>query len=218
MEKLIQKLVLEHGPRKVLSRPEVRVWKLAGLGIAFSVFCLAVVGIRSSPISSSELLSFSGEMLLLGGLLLSTLYLVLLSIVPGESLRKACLWSGGFLLAWLFYLSLGVIFGVTPDMPLEGRSCLVTIGLIVTLPMVVLTREARKGISLSARSTGYGIGLSAATIAVLGLEAHCEWESALHHIVFHFLPVVLIAMFSLVLSRYLFPRLKGNPRLGLNSK
>lgn len=203
MDDLIHKLVAEHQPRPRLVSPEKRVWVLGCAGVVFAGLILVLTGRRTDAMPSELLLYFSGEMLILGSLLIASLYFVLLSVVPGERTDHARSWSVTFALIWFSYLVLGTALGTTPNMPLEGLSCLVIIGAGAVLPLLLLTVEARKGLALKPEVTGLGIALCSAVIAVLGLQAHCEWESALHHIVFHFVPVMLIALMGLGLRNLL---------------
>ncbi len=171
------------------------------LGLVYAGIILAVTGIRAVWISDAVALYFLGEIFILGIIMCSSLYYFLLSAIPGESYVKYRAVAIGGLFAWFIYLVVGMIAGVTPELPLEGISCLAIILLGVLPPIGILILEARRGMPLAPAATGSAITLSAVTFALLGLEAHCRWESAFHHLIFHFVPAIAIFAVGFLMSR-----------------
>jgi len=190
---LINELVREHAPRRVVAKPEKRVWQLLFVALVISLIILVLTGRRSALNSDLVLHYYYGEIILLVALLASTIEAVLRSLIPGENISLALKRTLGLFLAWVGLLGVGIITGITPNMPLEGASCIAIIGIGSLVPAILLISEAKKGFVLNGNVTGVLIALSSALVGVLGVEAHCEWESANHHLIFHMLPLLIIA-------------------------
>jgi len=178
--------------------------------VVFLTSLLVFLGFR--PDVSEQLLwwGYLTEMVLLSSLLIGGVVLVVLSGIPGRKYCWVyCLVKVVFLL-WVVLLAtlLGqevMRTGLQAFVPgADGWHCMAGIIVISLIPAVLLfgylkRREAPTRFLL----TGFFVGFVSSLLGVLSLHFVCPMDLAMHKIIWHLVPVVLVSIAVMVLGNRL---------------
>jgi hypothetical protein len=84
-------------------------------------------------------------------------------------------------------------------------SCVVRIAAIALVPGIWLVRTLRRAAPLDPRWTAGCTGLASAALGALGTQFVCSSDAPAHHLVWHLLPVVLLALATVLAGPHLLP-------------
>ncbi len=204
---LIQDLTKEGNPVSALPPPWLRFFRW--LVVVF--FCLAVgvlfLGLRDDLESASARPSFQihGVLTMILGLA-SSLSAFLLS-VPGSRSRKI-LWIPLMTLI-LFFVYFGYSLYFLEHDPFQfGWGCIRDILVLAFVPGAILLFLLRRAAVLDGWKTSFFAFLGLGALGSLGTQFICHNDGALHTLLWHYLPVLVLG----ILGSYL-----GNRILGLSN-
>jgi hypothetical protein len=117
--------------------------------------------------------------------------------LPGRPARRTRLvpfvviWS--LLAALLVQLGLGLGGDLVTGLDASGFACAAMVTAFSVVPMALAFLMLRRLAVMNAAAAASAAAFAAAAVGLLGISLHCEVELATHLIVYHVLPVLLIA-------------------------
>jgi hypothetical protein len=194
---LIDRLVRDATPVRPLALPSVRLRRWAIVTAICLATSVAVVGVRHELDASMRTLSFVVQAGLLLGTALVSAAAALVCGVPGAHAPRVlrflpvlatAAWS-----AWLVAAILGQPGTSRVWWPSPSPQCAVDITLIGLVPGLLLWSYVRRAAPLRPGWTGLLATLTAASVGALGTHLICPVGEAAHLLVWHVVPVALLA-------------------------
>jgi hypothetical protein len=209
LARIIATLVREATPVASLERPLVRVGRWALGAAAVVLLAVSVLGLRDDAASQLVRPWFMARAgVTLGTATAAAIVGVRMSVpglAGGHGLRGLP-WAVG--LAWGALLAAKLASTGAPLRLLQHApahlSCVIGIGAIGLGPAVWLVRTLRQAAPLDARGTAGCVGLASAASGALAMQFICGSDAPAHHLLWHFAPVMLIALAVLALAPRLF--------------
>ncbi len=202
-DELIQELVREGAPVKPLASPLVRFsrWFLA------SFFCLAtgvvVYGLRTDLETAVQSPAFYLQILFLLALASLSAFSAFILSIPDYK-------KPGFdsvpLVTLFLWVSVIVFSGLRSERFATGMgfSCAREIFVLGFLPGLLLFIMIRQAAPLQLGKVGAFCALSVAGLGALGTQFICSNDNALHVLLWHYIPVLMLGGFGVLLGRVFF--------------
>lgn len=188
-EDLVKELAQKGQPVKPLPHPLKRfmIWALASLA---AIACgLAILGIRSNL---AVVWAWPLHVALAAGLAASSVASVLILIVPGRWNRSVYLIPVGFLAAWtafnVYAASTEGSHGVG-----TGLNCIRNILALSVLPAFLLIAALRATATPRTNYVVFLATLGVSALSCLATRFVCPQDGAVHFLVWHYIPVVLLS-------------------------
>lgn len=205
---LISELSKDCTPVKPLPNPLLRFvrWLL------ISCLCIgagvSLVGIRQDVKLAVSNMNFIVQSLFIFGLSLSSALGAFMLSVPSE--RKSA-WAKYFPIVpvglWLcaLFLNVGVDFvrQVSFEFGMNGMYCFGEIILFALVPAALIFAMLRKAAPINQTWSGFLALISAGSLAAIGSQLTCSSTDPLHLLIWHYLPVVSIGWFGVILGKKL---------------
>ena len=207
----IARLVRSAVPVVALERPSVRFarWMIAAMGLA--VASVVILGVRADAglqMMNGWFLARTTATLMI---VCAAAILAFSISVPGaeisyllRSLPLAASLTWALMLVGTFAATASsgdLLAQVTPH-----PSCVLIIAAIALSPEIVLLRMLRRAAPLQAAQTAGYAGLASLTIGALGAQFVCANDAAAHHLLWHYVPVVLLTIVGTIVGSTLLAR------------
>jgi hypothetical protein len=205
----IARLVRSATPVTPLEAPSVRLARWAITSTALALVSIAILGVRADVAAQMGNGWFVARATATLAIVVVAAIVAFFISVPGvepSRLVRALPLAG--CLVWAVMLvgtiaatrsPLDVLLQVTPH-----PSCVLLIAATAITPGVMLVRMLRHAAPLQARWTGGFAGLASLALGALGTQFVCTNDAAAHHLLWHFTPVVLLALASVAVGSSLF--------------
>lgn len=197
---LIDSLVRDLEPVSPLPLPAARLWRWAAASVAAVATAVAILGRRGDLGTALFTLPFQAHALFLILAAVTSAGAALAMAIPGEPVggwrRGAPPVALGAWVAWLAgeLMPLAAADGVSwPD---AGWGCVAkafAIGVTPGLALAVMVGRAAPG---DARSTVTFAALAAAAVGALGVELTCPLDGAMHLLLWHAGPVMVLVLLA----------------------
>ena len=198
----IATLVRSATPVTPLDPPSVRLARWAIASTALALVSVALLGMR--PDAAAQLMNgwFVARATATLVIVVAAAIVAFLMSVPGvepSRLVRALPWA--VCLIWAVMLigtiaatrsPLAFLLQVTPH-----PSCVLLIAATAILPGAILVRMLRDAAPLRAAWTGGLAGLASLAVGALGTQFVCTNDAAAHHLLWHFIPVVVLTAASI---------------------
>lgn len=207
----IARLVRNVAPVVALERPSIRFarWMITAMGLGLA--SVVILGVRADAglqmMNGWFLARATATLIIVGAAAL----LAFSISVPGaeisyllRSLPLAASLTWALMLVSTFaatYSPGDLLAHVTPH-----PSCVLIIAAIALSPEIVLLRMLRRAAPLQAAQTAGYAGLASLTIGALGAQFVCANDAAAHHLLWHYVPVVLLTIVSIIVGSTLLVR------------
>jgi hypothetical protein len=197
---LIDSLVRDLEPVSPLPLPSVRLWRWAAAAIAAVAAAVAVLGRRGDLGTALFTMPFQAHALFLILAAVTSAGAALAMAIPGEPIggwrRAAPAVALGAWVAWLAgeLMPLAAAGGV--GWPAAGWGCVAkafAIGVTPGLVMAVMVGRSAPG---DARATVTFAALAAAAVGALGVELTCPLNGAMHLLLWHAGPVMVVVLLA----------------------
>jgi len=205
----IAALVRDAAPVVPLDPPSARVSRWALSSAAFAVLAVVFLGTRHDVASQLGRPWFAARAAVTLATAIAAATAAVRLSVPGlaRPLRIGAMpWA--LCLGWGASLAGGLVSIGSPLRLLLSASphvsCVVCIAAIGLVPGVWLVRTLRQAEPLDVRWTGGCAGLASAASGALATQFVCSSDAPAHHLLWHFAPVVLLALAPLALAPGLF--------------
>ncbi|HZL93493.1 MAG TPA: DUF1109 domain-containing protein [Vicinamibacterales bacterium] len=202
-------LVRSATPVTPLEPPPVRLARWAIASTALALVSVAILGVRSDVATQMMNGWFVARATATLAMVIAAAIVAFLMSVPGaERSRLVRALPLAACLVWAVMLvgtiaangsPLEVLLQVTPHF-----SCVLLIAATAITPGVMLVRMLRHAAPLQARWTGGFAGLASLALGALGTQFVCTNDAAAHHLLWHFTPVVLLALAGVAVGSSLF--------------
>jgi hypothetical protein len=192
-----------------LEAPSVRLARWAIASIALALTTVILLGVRADVQGQMANVWFVARAAATLAIALAAAIVAFFMSVPGvepSRLMRALPLTG--CLVWAAMLvgaiattrsPLALLLLVTPH-----PSCVLLIAATALPPAVMLVRMLRDAAPLQPRRTGGVAGLASLALGAAGAQFVCTNDGAAHHLLWHFTPVVLLALGSLAAGSSLF--------------
>ncbi len=196
LEQTIQSLSQDLKPMKPLRIPAVRVLQWVFSAIFCLIAGIALFGVRPDFETAVAQPGFWAQASILIALSLTAAFTAIALSVPGYrfasrgrmvSMALASLWA-----LLLVLLGIGVDWGHAGG----GITCIRDTLVLGALPAAVLFVLIRSGANLLPSWTALLTGIAVSALGALGTQFICKNDSPVHVLIWHFLPMVLIAILS----------------------
>jgi hypothetical protein len=202
-EDLIGRLVRDTQPVKRSSRPGVLFAKWSAIGLFYLAVGVLMIGTRDDL----------AEMRHESGFVVHTLIVLCVTVlaaiaafkvsIPDRQQRLLVRSSAIALAAWLAWMVSALLTASEPHVG-YGWKCLRNI-VVLAVPLGVLTYYMiSKAAPLRTGTAGWLAALSAAAAADLATRFICRNDHALHALIWHFIPVLVLGAIGVVLGRVVF--------------
>lgn len=205
---LIDSLVRDLEPVSPLPLPVVRLWRWSAAAVAVVAVAVAVLGRRGDLGTALFTMPFQAHALFLILAAISSAGAALALAIPGEPVsawrRAAPPLALGAWLAWLAGELIPVAAAGGATWPDAGWGCVAkafAIGVTPGLLMAVMVGRAAPG---DARSTVTFAALAAAAVGALGVEMTCPLDGAMHLLLWHAGPVMVVVLLAALFGRAAF--------------
>jgi hypothetical protein len=191
---LIQKLSASNTSVHVVRLGGIEILKVVGVAGLCILAAVSVLGLREDFFDSLNSIFFIFESLVLlaVGILASASALTL--SIPGRESRKTFLLPLVTLAIWVGLTGYSFLkYGQSPLLFKFGFACLSDIVLASLPPSALLFFLIRRAAPLKRDKVGFLILLSGAAYAALGVQLTCIDDSPVHVLLWHLLPVVVVA-------------------------
>ena len=207
----IARLVRSATPVTPLEQPSVRLARWAIASTALALVSVAILGVR--PDAAAQLMNgwfvarATATLVIVDAAAIVAFFLSVPGVEPSRLVR-ALPWAAS--LIWAVMLAgriaatespLDLLLQVTPH-----PSCALLIVATAILPGAMLVRMLQDAAPLQAASTGGLAGLASLALGALGTQFVCTNDAAAHHLLWHFIPVVLLALAGIAVGSSLFGR------------
>ena len=195
----IARLVRSATPVTPLAPPSVRLARWAITSTAFALVSVPILGLRSDVAAQMMNGWFVARATVTLTIVVAAAIAAFFMSVPGAERSRlvralpltACFVWAALLVGTIAANSspLEVLLQVTPH-----PSCVLLIVATALLPGATLGRMLRDAAPLQATWTAGFAGLASLAVGALGAQFVCSNDAAAHHLLWHFTPVVLLAM------------------------
>lgn len=204
-KELIDSIVRDLEPVTPLPLPVARLWSWLGASVAVVAAAVFVLGRRSDFGSAVFSQPFQAHALFLILAAVSSAGAALVLAIPGEPLRRWRRAAPGLALgAWVTWLA-GELTPLAATggafWPAAGWGCVAkafAIGVTPGLMMAVMVGRAAPG---DVRGTVTFAALAAAAVGALGVELTCPLDGAMHLLLWHAGPVMVVVLLAGALGR-----------------
>jgi hypothetical protein len=213
---LIETLVRDLAPVSPLPLPAVRLWRWVAASVAVVAATVAVLGRRGDFGTAVFTQPFQAHALFLILAAVSSAGAALALAIPGEPLhswrRIAPALAMGAWVAWLAgeLMPLAATGGAV--WPAAGWGCVAkafAIGVTPGLIMAVMVGRAAPG---DVRGTVTFAALAAAAVGALGVELTCPLDGAMHLLLWHAGPVMVVVLLAALFGRASFAARRAERR------
>ena len=198
---IIARLVRSAKPVTPLAAPSVQLTRWAVTSTALVVLSVVILGVRADMAAQMENGWFVARAAATLAIVVAAAIVAFFMSVPGlePSLRVRALPLAAGLI-WTVMLvgtiattrsPLDLLLRVTPH-----PSCLLLIAATALAPGVSLVRMLQHAAPLQAAWTAGFAGLASLALGALGAQFVCSNDAAVHHLLWHFTPVVLLTLAS----------------------
>ena len=205
----IARLVRSATPVTPLETPSVRLARWVITSTALVLLTVVILGVRADVtaqmVNGWFVARATATLAIVVGAAIVAVFMSVPGIEPSRLLRAlplaACLVWAVMLVGTLAATRspLDVLLQVTPH-----PSCVLLIAATAFTPEVMLVRMLRHAAPLQARLTGGFAGLASLALGALGTQFVCTNDAGAHHLLWHFTPVVLLALASVAVGSSLF--------------
>jgi hypothetical protein len=204
-EELVQELAQQGQPIKRLHHPLRRFLLWAAVSMIAVVLGLTMLGIRSDL---TAVWSQSLQIVLAIGLAASSVSSVLLLSVPSRWSRSVYLVPVGFLTAWT---ALNIYASITAGHHGigSGLNCVRNILVLSVLPGFLLYAALRATAPLRSGYVVFLATLGISTLSCLATRFVCPQDGAVHFLVWHYMPVLLLSAASALGGHLILLRSEG---------
>ena len=201
----IARLVRDAAPVVPLAAPAVRLARWAIASTALALLVVLALGVRPDLAAAMRDGWFVARAAVTLGIVVGAALLALMTSVPGLPAPprvRALPWLAS--VAWFAMLA-GIIAATRSPLATLAQtsphpSCVLFIVAIATAPAATLLRMLRHAAPLERARAGGLVGLAGAALGALGAQFVCANDAAAHHLLWHFIPVVLLALASVPLG------------------
>ena len=205
----IARLVRSATPVAPLAPPLVRMtrWTIAAAGLVLlSVLLLGVRADVAPRMTDGWFIARAAATLVIVAAAVAVAFPISVpGVWPSRAARTLPVMAG---VGWGVMLAAVLAFAGSPLERLllvqPHPMCVLQIVGIALLPGAALTRMLRRAAPLRRRWTGGLAGLASAALGALGTQFVCGDDTAAHHLLWHFTPVVLLALAGVALSSSVF--------------
>jgi hypothetical protein len=204
----IARLVRSATPVTPLEAPSVRVVRWGIASTALVLLTAVILGVRADVTAQMGNGWFVARATATTAIAFAAAIVAFSLSVPGVELSRpvralplaACLVWGAMLIGTLAAARspLDLLLQVTAH-----PSCVLRMAASAFLPGVLLVRMLRHAAPLQARWSGGFAGLASLALGALGTQFVCTNDAAAHHLLWHFTPVVLLALTGVAIGPYL---------------
>jgi hypothetical protein len=205
----IARLVRSATPVTPLETPSVRLARWGIMSTALVLLTVVILGVRADVtaqmVNGWFVARATATVAIAFAAAIVAFFLSVPGVEPSRPVRALPLAAG---LVWAVMLvgtiaaarsPLDVLLQVTPH-----PSCVLLIAVTAITPGAMLVRMLRHAAPLKARWTGGFAGLASVAFGALGTQFVCTNDAAAHHLLWHFTPVVLLALASVAVGSSLF--------------
>lgn len=205
----IARLVRSATPITPLEMPSIRLGRWAITSTALALLSVVIFGVRADVAAQAVngwfVARATATIAVAFAAAIVAFFLSVPGVEPSRLVRAlplaACLVWAGMLVGTIAVTPspLDLLLQVTPH-----PSCALLIAATAFLPGVILVRMLRHAAPLAARWTSGLAALASLAVGALGAQFVCTNDAAGHHVLWHFTPVVLLALASIAAGSSLF--------------
>ena len=216
---VVAALVRDLKPVAPLTAPGVRAWQWGLLTAVSGGLAVAAFGLRPDIAGAVGTLNFQAHTMFLGLLTVLAGGATLVLAIPGERLlqarRLAPLALAMALGAWLVVELASAVARTSTAWAMDsGWGCVAKAMTIAAVPGVALVVMVGRGATTDARSAVVFAALATAGVGALGVELACPKTEAMHLLVWHFGPLVVLPVVAALVGAPLFAMwMRRRPRL-----
>jgi hypothetical protein len=213
----IARLVRSATPVTPLARPSIRLARWAITSTALALVSVVILGVRSDVAAQMMNGWFVARATATLAIVVAAAIVAFFMSVPGaERSRLVRALPLAACLVWAVLLvgtiaangsPLEVLLQVTPH-----PSCVLLIVATALLPGATLVRMLRDAAPLQPAWTAGFAGLASLAVGALGAQFVCSNDAAAHHLLWHFIPVVLLTLSGIAIGSSLFGPHRQEPR------
>ncbi len=202
-EQLISRLVRDTRPVSRSSRPLVHFGKWSAVGVLYLAAGVLMIGARDDVAAKWRESWFIVHTLIVFGVAVLAATAAFKVSIPDRQQRFLVSSSAIALAVWLAWIVGALITGSEPHAG-YGWKCLRNI-LVLAAPLgVLMYYMIGKAAPLRTGTAGWLGALSAAAAADLATRFICRNDHALHAVIWHFIPVLVLGCIGVVLGRVVF--------------
>jgi hypothetical protein len=202
-EELIGRLVRDTRPVKRSSRPLVLFAKWSAIGLFYLAAGVLMIGARDDLANVWQESEFMVHTLIVFSVTVLAATGAFKVSIPDRQQRFLVRCSAIALTAWLAWIVSALVAASEPHAG-YGWKCLRNI-VVLAVPLGVLTYYMiSRAAPLRTGTAGWLAALSAAAAADLATRFICRNDHALHALIWHFIPILVLACSGLVLGRVVF--------------
>jgi hypothetical protein len=202
-EDLIGRLVRDSRPVERSSGPGVLFAKWSAIGLLYLTAAVLVIGTRDDLARMWHESGFIIHTLIVLGVTVLAATAAFKVSIPDRQQKFVAGSSAIALAAWLAWIVSALVTAGEPHAG-YGWNCLRNIG-VLAVPLGVLTYYMmNKAAPLRTGTAGWLAALSAAAAADLATRFICRNDHALHALIWHFLPVLVLGGIGVLLGRAVF--------------
>jgi hypothetical protein len=213
----IARLVRSATPVTPLAQPSIRLARWAITSTALALVSVVILGVRSDVAAQMMNGWFVARATATLAIVVAAAIVAFFMSVPGaERSRLVRALPLAACLVWAVLLvgtiaangsPLEVLLQVTPH-----PSCVLLIVATALLPGATLVRMLRDAAPLQPAWTAGFAGLASLAVGALGAQFVCSNDAAAHHLLWHFIPVVLLTLSGIAIGSSLFGPHRQEPR------
>lgn len=202
-EDLIGRLVRDTRPVKRSSPPRILFAQWSAIGLLYLAVGVLSIGARDDLAKIWHESGFVVHSLIVMSVTVLAAIAAFKASIPDRQQRLLVVSSAIALAAWLAWMVSALITAGEPHAG-YGWKCLRNI-VVFAVPLGVLTYHLiSKAAPLRTGTAGWLTGLSAAAAADLATRFICRNDHALHALIWHFIPVLVLGCIGVVLGRVVF--------------
>ena len=182
---------------------QLRRWGLIG---GAALLGTIVMGIRHDWAAAMVAWPVIGHTVVLAAVAGSGAWAAIRLATPGEALPRAAAWPIAFGVIWLAWMGVDIaVAGAsgTLSQPGFGWRCIVRGVIGAAVPGAVLLVMVRRAMPLMARPAAVALAASTAAAGGLAAEWMCPNMAAMHMLVWHAAPVLVVVVAATILGRAL---------------
>lgn len=207
-QQLIEEFASSARPGRLLP-PFIRSIAWLGSALFFVVAGVVMMGLRADFLESFHDPHFLIECIItLGTAVLSAAGAFALSVPGNERNRWTRILPGVAVSAWIAFLGFQLLHSHADSDSVvhsirHGYSCFIDIVILGMVPGIFVFAMLRRGASIQTGWSGALAMLSVAALGALGVNFICTAANVPHVLLWHFLPVILVAFIGRALGKWL---------------
>ena len=202
-EELIGRLVRDARPVERSSRPRVLFARWSAIGALYLAAGVFVIGTRDGLEQMWHEPGFILHTLIVLGVTVLAATAAFKASIPDGQQKYLPSYSGLALAAWLAWVVSAVVTASEPHVG-YGWKCLRNIVVLSVPPGALMFYMMSRAAPLRTRTAGWLAALSAAAAADLATRFICRNDHALHALLWHFVPTLVLAGGGVALGRIVF--------------